>query len=125
MGRPFMRDVSTTKVVHRQQLDVYQRSFIVALTFTIRLLAPAGSGKTQSLLWRCAEIHRNTDGKGRFLVVTFTRAARDELRKRLNSLDFRAISGSVEVVTLNGWGYKRVKANHHSPRLIVHEGERT
>ncbi|MBM1170609.1 UvrD-helicase domain-containing protein [Microvirga arabica] len=51
-------------------------------------MAPAGSGKTQSLLWRCAELYRHADGKGRFLVVTFTRAARDELRARLSSQDF-------------------------------------
>jgi DNA helicase-2/ATP-dependent DNA helicase PcrA len=115
----------TPRDVSYQQLDEFQRAFIEAGPGNIRLLAPAGSGKTQSLLWRCNEIHRSTDGKGRFLVVTFTRAARDELRKRLNSTDFRAIAASVEVVTLNGWGFKRVRANHHSPRLITGEGERT
>jgi DNA helicase II / ATP-dependent DNA helicase PcrA len=116
---------STAIAVSQQQLDEYQQRFCQAPSGNFRLLAPAGSGKTQSLLWRCAELHRRADAKGRFLVVTFTRAARDELRARLSSQDFTAVTNAVDVVTLNSWGFRRVRANHHSPRILATEADRS
>jgi superfamily I DNA and RNA helicase len=46
--------------VSSQQLDEFQQRFCKAPAGNLRLLAPAGSGKTQSLLWRCAELYRET-----------------------------------------------------------------
>ncbi|MCV0394847.1 MAG: ATP-dependent helicase [Rhizobiaceae bacterium] len=111
--------------VSHQQLDPFQQRFCQAPAGNLRLLAPAGSGKTQSLLWRCLELYRRADNKGRFLIVTFTRAARDELRARLSSRDFAEVGSAVEVVTLNGWGFKRLRANHHAPRLMTTEFEKS
>ena len=108
-----------------RQLDPFQQRFCEAPAGNLRLLAPAGSGKTQSLLWRCLDLYRIAGGKGRFLIVTFTRAARDELRARLSSRDFAEVNNAVEVVTLNGWGFKRLRANHHSPRLMTRELEKS
>lgn len=105
-------------------LDVFQRQFCESFAPNIRLLAPAGSGKTQSLLWRCVEVHARQGGKARFLVVTFTRAARDELRGRLAAEEFAHIADSVEVATLNGWGNRRLRAQHHSPRLLTSERDK-
>jgi DNA helicase-2/ATP-dependent DNA helicase PcrA len=113
------------KPVGAGQLDEFQRRFIGAPDHDLRLLAPAGSGKTQSLLWRCSALHEQLEGRCKFLVVTFTRAARDELRSRKASSDFRAVADSIEVVTLNGWGFRRMRANHHSPRLIATDFERS
>lgn len=114
-----------TDSITRQQLDPFQQRFCHAPPGNLRLLAPAGSGKTQSLLWRCLELYCRADGKGRFVIVTFTRAARDELRARLASREFAEVAGAVEVVTLNGWGFKRLRANHHAPRLIVTEFDKS
>ncbi|MEH2510162.1 DNA helicase-2/ATP-dependent DNA helicase PcrA [Nitrobacteraceae bacterium AZCC 1564] len=105
-------------------LDPFQHRFVTAQEGNARLLAPAGSGKTQSILWRCAELYRR-DGKARFLVVTFTRAARDELRARLRQPEFANLGVAVDVVTLNGWGFRRVRANYHRPRIVVGESERS
>jgi len=105
-------------------LDVFQRQFCESFSNNIRLLAPAGSGKTQSLLWRCAEVYRRQDEKARFLVVTFTRAARDELRTRLSGKEFRGVADATEVATLNAWGYRRIRAHHHSPRLLTTERDK-
>jgi superfamily I DNA and RNA helicase len=58
-------------------LDEFQSAFCNETARNIRLLAPAGSGKTHSLLYRCAEVHRVQKGSARFLLLTFTRAARD------------------------------------------------
>ena len=78
----------------------------------IRLLAPAGSGKTFSLLWRCKYIVEDHKKKGKvppyFLIVTFTRAACEELEERLKSTpEFRNIRATVR--TLNSWGWEQIK----------------
>ena len=105
-------------------LDATQQAFIEAPERDIRLLAPAGSGKTLSLLHRCAERHRRTEGHASFLIVSFTRAARDELRARLTQPAFAGFAARADVVTLNGWGHRRLKAVHPQPRLHVSEFER-
>lgn len=107
-------------------LDVYQKQFCESWAEDIRLLAPAGSGKTHSLLWRCKSIYERKRGSARFLIVTFTRAARDELRKRLGeNPEFADLRSSVEVATLNAWGYRRVRQNHHSAKLHTTEADRS
>lgn len=107
-------------------LDVYQKQFCESWSEDIRLLAPAGSGKTHSLLWRCKSIFERKKGSARFLIVTFTRAARDELRKRLGETsEFADFRSSVEIATLNAWGYRRVRQNHHSAKLHTTEADRS
>src|SRR5690606_19865148 len=107
-------------------LDEFQQRCCAAEDGHMRLLAPAGAGKTHSLLWRCKYVYERKRGSAKFLVVTFTRAARDELRKRLSGGDaFRECRGSIEVTTLNGWGFKRVRQAHHSPRLNTTEAQRS
>lgn len=106
-------------------LDSTQLAFVRAPERDIRLLAPAGSGKTLSLLHRCAELHRRSEGASSFLIVSFTRAARDELRGRLTDQAFVGFSARADVVTLNGWGHRRLRALSTQPRLHVSGFERT
>lgn len=110
--------------VGQGRLDEYQRRFVESEDTDIRLLAPAGSGKTHSLLWRCTHLSRQHGGRARFLVVTFTRAARDELRARLFTPDFKEISSAVDIVTLNGWGFRQLRHVFQSPRLHANEIDR-
>lgn len=106
-------------------LDDIQRRFVTAEDTNIRLLAPAGSGKTHSLLWRCLHLHEESEGAARFLIVTFTRAARDELRARLGAGgDFASIATSADVVTLNGYGWRAVRDAFTSPKLSTSTFER-
>ncbi|SKA22314.1 UvrD-helicase domain-containing protein [Consotaella salsifontis] len=106
------------------RLDAFQRRFVEAEDTNVRLLAPAGSGKTHSLLWRCAEILHRSEGQARFLIVTFTRAARDELRARLFTPQFGSLSTNADVVTLNGWGHRIIRGNFLNPRLMTSENDR-
>jgi len=119
-----LQEPDSAPLITAGQLDEYQIRFIQGPDENVRLLAPAGSGKTQSLLWRCAELNRRHEGRSKFLLVTFTRAARDELRSRLATQAFQPLANAVEVVTLNGWGFRRVRANHKSPRVIASTHER-
>lgn len=78
----------------------------------VRLLAPAGSGKTFSLLWRCRFITDQALEKGEskphFLLVAFTRSAKMELEDRLkNDSYFQNINATVR--TLNAWGWEQIK----------------
>lgn len=103
------------------ELDDSQKRFCKDPHPLIRLLAPAGSGKTHSLLWRCTFLSQaaGETENVRFLVFTFTRAARDELRDRLKSdPNFEPIKRFVEITTLNAWGLRRLKSRLKNLRLV-------
>ncbi len=112
-----------------QQLDSSQRKFCDAPSGNnIRLLAPAGCGKTLCLLFRCKQLAERglLSGRSPFLIVTFTRAAAGELRDRVNSDDrFSAIRDLVEISTLNKWGFRRVKSVASvNPKLVNSKKEK-
>ncbi|WP_137113361.1 ATP-dependent helicase [Mesorhizobium sp. GR13] len=114
----------TTETATSNILDDTQLAFVRAPERDIRLLAPAGSGKTLSLLHRCAELHSRSAGTASFLVVSFTRAAREELRARLTDQAFFEFSPRADVVTLNGWGHRRLRTLSTQLRLHVSGFER-
>jgi len=68
------------------QLDDSQRAFCEAPeNNNTRLLAPAGCGKTLCLLHRCKYlVSQKPDERIRFLIVMFTRSAKQELSARLS-----------------------------------------
>ncbi len=94
-------------------LNRSQKKFCkLARTHNVRLLAPAGSGKTFSLLWRCRfitdECEKNGSAQPRFLILTFTRSARFELEDRLKTNpEFAGIHATVR--TLNSWGWEQYR----------------
>lgn len=102
-------------------LDSSQRKFCAAPVGNIRLLAPAGCGKTLCLLYRCKYlVEQSSERRQRFLIVTFTRAARDELRGRIDEeSEFAHLRNSTEITTLNSWGYRRIRNATFSPKLIT------
>lgn len=116
--------MSRQRTLSRPGLDPVQLAFAQDPDTGLRLLAPAGSGKTHSLLWRC--LHRaEASGKAnpRFLLFTFTRAARDELRDRLrDDPNFAPIQPLVEITTLNAWGFRRLKQRSHNLRIVKGSG---
>jgi hypothetical protein len=63
--------------------DGDQRRFITSEARTIRLLAPAGSGKTQSIVNRVLRNVALGHSLGRFLVLTFDNAACLSLKEKL------------------------------------------
>ncbi len=101
--------------------DKSQRRFCEAPEGNIRLLAPAGCGKTMSLLFRCAYLAKQAKRQRlQFLLVTFTVAARQELTSRLNEdKQFSAIRDNVHITTLNSWGFRRLRTVAFSPKLVT------
>lgn len=92
----------------------------------LRLLAPAGCGKTHSLLWRCQTLAAKMAPGEKILAVTFTRAARDELRFRMNSFPEFQGQGFIEVTTLNSWGKRFLVVGGHvrSPSVIASDKDK-
>jgi len=107
-------------------LDPDQERFCQMPLGPIRLLAPAGCGKTQTLLWRCLRLAGQSQlDKPRFQLFTFTRAARDELRDRLRQNPvFAPILPLVSITTLNSWGFRFLKAKAHHIRLVTSSKDR-
>jgi len=103
------------------KLDESQQKFCEAATGHQRLLAPAGCGKTLSLLFRCLTLAKRAKSQSfRFLIVTFTVGAKQELAARLNEdTRFTSIRDNVEITTLNAWGYRRMRNIAFSPKLIT------
>jgi len=117
---------SNSNKAHIQELDSSQDKFCSINDGSVRLLAPAGSGKTHSLLHRCKALAERSDKtKPRFIVFTFTRAARDELRDRIrNNPAFKDVASLLTVTTLNSWGFKLVKSATTNPKLITTSKDR-
>jgi len=94
-----------------------QVSFIDSTDNFIRLLAPAGSGKTTTMLFKCKRL-LEANPNGRILLLTFTRIAAEELRQRMRRYsDFLPLCGRVDVTTLNAYGYRIVRNTFPDARL--------
>lgn len=88
--------------------DQYQTRVIEAADRTIRVLAPAGSGKTQTVVNRVLWNMRNGLKANRMLVLTFDNAAGSSIVSKLNEqLETATINLNDRplVSTLNAFGY--------------------
>lgn len=105
--------------------DPAQKAFIESRALTIRLLAPAGSGKTQSIANRVAKCVSDGMRPDRILLLTFDNAARVTLAERIASL-LTAIGcrSTPPVLTLNsfGNGLLRNELRDSVPNLTLGEG---
>lgn len=81
-----------------------QQEFVNSSSKFIRLLAPAGCGKTFSIIEKIKNICAHNP-KDKISVFTFTRGAADEIRERCDN------DTCVTVNTLNSWGNNYIKSN--------------
>lgn len=89
-----------------QSADQYQKQVILSQANTIRVVAPAGSGKTQTVLNRV--VHRVQQGLNpqRILILTFDNSAANSLKtKFMEQLGSTINSRDFYVTTLNAFGY--------------------
>ncbi len=107
-------------------LNDSQMSFCNSKALCIRLLAPAGCGKTESLLYRCLHLLRRArKSSPRFLIVTFTKTATAELVDRIScDHEFEGLRGRTNVTTLNAYGWRRIRSSVTSPRLLSTPNDR-
>ena len=89
------------------------------------MLAPAGCGKTSSLLYRCRSLVSRSIGTLRFLIITFTNAASEELKDRqANDPDFECLRDAVSITTLNAYGWRRIRGRVPNARLLQNPTDR-
>ena len=126
-------ELSFDEMIMNAGLNRSQRKFCkLPAKKNIRLLAPAGSGKTFSLLWRCKYITEDAKEKGEsvphFLILAFTRSAKLELEKRLKDTpEFKGIKATIR--TLNSWGWEQIKksgkeiavTDYQKAQLVKHD----
>jgi DNA helicase-2/ATP-dependent DNA helicase PcrA len=89
--------------------DDDQRKFIECPADTIRLLAPAGSGKTQSVVNRVLTQVAAGQSLDRFLILTFDNAASLSLKEKLErgiAASGLKVRASASIYTLNGFGLR-------------------
>ena len=109
------------------KLDQSQLKFCASASSNIRLLAPAGCGKTLSLLHRCSKLLTRSKSHPRFLLVTFTKAAAAELKERLaRDPEFNSVAEYARITTLTtlnayGSGSQRIRDQVRNPRLLTNQ----
>ena len=107
------------------KLDSSQSDFCRSAAPHLRLLAPAGCGKTLSLLYRCLELSRRAPRTERFLIVTFTKVATAELKRRMHSSrEFEPLRDAVKVSTLNAYGFRRMRDQLTHTQLLTTSTDR-
>lgn len=97
------------------KLDEFQKKLMDAKSRFVRVVAPAGSGKTKSLTAKAVEILKR-EPSARILCLAFTNAAADEFKQRAMSVGFTALD-ALRVSTVNSFGYDVVKDFLPSHRL--------
>jgi len=107
-------------------VDEHQRRVVECRARTIRMVAPAGSGKTQTIVERALGRIEEGAPASRILVLTFDRAARASLVERLASRSReRGIDATgCTISTLNAFGAALLR--RHAPgeaRGVVDEVE--
>lgn len=100
------------------RFDDSQKKFVESDAQNIRLLAPAGSGKTLTLLYRCKEL-LDRNPQQRILAFSFTRVARSELSRRLARLpELMKYAERIKISTLNSYGMGILREQAIAPQLI-------
>ena len=93
--------------------DQFQHRVIEAQERTIRLVAPAGSGKTQTMINRVVAQVRQGVKPSRILLLTFDNSAASSLRSKLKEQEEEIAKqighsgdiGATQISTLNAFGY--------------------
>jgi DNA helicase II / ATP-dependent DNA helicase PcrA len=86
-------------------LDPSQREAVATVSGPIRVLAPAGSGKTKTLVNRILNLLNQGIAPERILALAFNKKARDEMQDRLE----RRGGQIVDVRTFHSFGYEIVR----------------
>ena len=86
-------------------LDPSQQAAAATVSGPIRVLAPAGSGKTKTLVNRVLNLLNQGVAAERILALAFNKKARDEMQDRLE----RRGTQGVEVRTFHSFGYEIVR----------------
>jgi len=98
-------------------LDTSQKKALNHLTGPIRVLAPAGSGKTKTLINRIVNLINNGIDPNKILALAFNKKAKDEMEQRLNDKQVTTSNNlsedGVKVRTFHSFGYEIIRDHLH------------
>lgn len=89
-------------MIESPALDYYQQAVVTSSASSIRVVAPAGSGKTETLTLRVLQRIQAGVSSRRILLLTFDNNAREAIAQRLKRLQ---VPNGVRVSTLNAFGF--------------------
>src|SRR5690606_28219940 len=109
----------TSPATTRPAPDPYQQKVIDATERSIRVVAPAGSGKTETLARRVEERIRQGIPPHRILVLTFDRNAAESFRSKMRNGNG---GPGARVETLNAYGFALLRQRFPDERnRIINE----
>lgn len=97
----------TTGYAYKSRLDDKQLEAINHKLGACMVLAPAGSGKTELLVWRIIKLIEEGVEPNNILALTFTKKAQKEMEIRLRDILGKNISSEVEVRTYHSLAYSQ------------------
>jgi DNA helicase-2/ATP-dependent DNA helicase PcrA len=116
-------DLSAALKRFQPNADEYQQAVIDADYHTIRLVAPAGAGKTQTVVNRVLRRVASGIDPKRFLVLTFDGSAAQALRSKLaEQLAYHDQEMDLSIATLNSFGYRLLAEHIPSERKAIAVG---
>ncbi|MBN2660423.1 MAG: ATP-dependent helicase [Tannerellaceae bacterium] len=123
LSRPYIEEITQTLLLENQRvkapkfkLDEYQQKLIDTDSRYIRVIAPAGSGKTQTLIAKAVD-ELQKDSSAKVLCLTFTNAAVKEFDKRTKKRP-QSERKRLKVSTLNSFGWNLLLKSKRHLRLI-------
>lgn len=97
-------------------LDKFQQKVVDANADSIRVVAPAGSGKTETLARRVQARIAEGIAPNRILMLTFDNNARGSITRKLQAL---GVPETVRVSTLNAFGFQLLNSRFTDERRRV------
>jgi len=97
-------------------LDEFQQKLIDSKSKFTRILAPAGSGKTKTLVAKAIDILQNEQDSN-VLTLTFTNAAANEFKHRAKELKPKIIE-RLKVSTINSFGYELILSLKNHLKIV-------
>lgn len=106
-------DVRPALKAFAEEADDDQRAVIKTLAKTIRLVAPAGAGKTQTIINRILELVAAGRKPERILCLTFDNSAARALRGKVETtVGSASVSpDQFQITTLNAFGFRILREN--------------
>ncbi|HLM59225.1 MAG TPA: ATP-dependent helicase [Pyrinomonadaceae bacterium] len=123
LSRAYYKDISKTLIAEKKtvqtaefKLDDFQKKVIKSKSKFLRVVAPAGAGKTQTLVAKATDILRS-DQRAKVLCLTFTNAACREFEERAQE-NSASITNRLQVSTVNAFGYEILRALDKNLQII-------
>ncbi len=128
LSRICIQDLTNTLITERKNriiskfsLDDSQQRVVDSQAKFIRVVAPAGSGKTQTLIAKALNLLDASPMTG-ILCLTFTNAAATEIQNRAVKELEPSLFNRLQVSTLNAFGYELLKSINPSLQIVSSNG---